>query len=63
VKKRQRDPDRESRIHEEVIVDTNGPEEQAMGWYYFLENKLRFPIQARCIASNVVSPLKKGEIG
>jgi hypothetical protein len=42
-------------------VDTNGLEEQAMGWYYYLEKKLRFPFQARCIASKVVSPLKKGE--
>jgi hypothetical protein len=63
MKKRQQDPDREDRIHKEIIVDTNGPEEQAMGWYYYLENKLRFPFQGRCIASNVVSPLRKGEIG
>ena len=62
MKKRQRNPDREERIHEEIIVDTNGPEEQAMGWYYYLENKLRFPFQTRCIVSNAVSPLKKGEI-
>ncbi len=32
-----------------------------MGWYYYLENKLRFPFQAKCIASKVVSPLRKGE--
>jgi hypothetical protein len=31
VKKRRNDPDREKRIHEEIIVDANGPEEQAMG--------------------------------
>src|SRR5271157_3828747 len=43
-------------------VDAYGPEEQAMGWYYYLENKLRFPFQAKCIASKVVSPLRKGEI-
>jgi Calcium binding len=40
IKKRQSDPDREERIHEEIIVDTNGPEEHAMGWYYYLESKL-----------------------
>jgi hypothetical protein len=61
MKKRQRDPAREKRIHEEIIVDANGPEEQAMGWYYYLENKLRFPFHTRCIVSRVVSPLKKGE--
>jgi hypothetical protein len=38
-----------------------GPDEQAMSWYYYLDNKLRFPFQAKCIASKVVSPLRKGE--
>ena len=32
-----------------------------MGWYYYLENKLRFSFQAKCVASKVVSPLRKGE--
>ncbi len=31
--KSKRDPIREARIHEEIIVDAHGPEEQAMGWY------------------------------
>jgi hypothetical protein len=52
---------REERIRNEAIVDANGPEEQAMGWYYYLENKLRFPFQAKCIAAKVVSPLRKRE--
>jgi calcium binding protein len=52
---------REDRIHNEVIVDANGREEQVMGWYYHLEDKIRFPFQARCIAAKVVSPLRKGE--
>ena len=52
---------REERIHNEIIVDAYGPEEQAMGWYYYLEDKLRFPFSARCITSQVVSPLRKGE--
>ena len=52
---------REERIRNEAIVDANGPEEQAMGWYYYLENKLRFPFPAKCIAAKVVSPLRKGE--
>ena len=59
--KPKRDPIREDRIQNEAIVDTYGPEEQAMGWYYYLEDRLRFPFQARCIAANVVSPLRKGE--
>jgi hypothetical protein len=27
--------DREERIAMEIIVDAYGPEEQAMGWYYY----------------------------
>jgi hypothetical protein len=59
--KPKKDPIREDRIRDEVIVDANGTEEQAMGWYYYLEDKLRFPFQAKCIVSKVVSPLRKGE--
>jgi hypothetical protein len=59
--KPKRDPVREERIHEEIVVDAHGPEEQAMGWYYYLEDKIRFPFQAKCIASKVTSPLRKGE--
>ena len=33
--------DREKRITMEIIVDAYGPEEQAMGWYYYLEEKAR----------------------
>ena len=36
MKKTKRDPIREDRIQDEVIVDAYGPEEQAMGWYYYL---------------------------
>ena len=59
--KPKRDPLREDRIHNEAVVDAYGPEEQAMSWYYYLEDKIRFPFQARCVASKVVSPLRKGE--
>jgi hypothetical protein len=59
--KPKRDPQREDRIHNEVIVDAYSPEEQVMGWYYYLEGKLRFPFQAKCVASKMVSPLTKGE--
>jgi hypothetical protein len=55
-----RDPVREDRIHNEAIVDAR-PEEQAMGWYYYLEGKISFPFRARCLAANAVSPLRKGE--
>jgi Calcium binding len=61
MKKPKKDPVRENRIHNEVIVDANGPEEQIMGWYYYLDDQIQFPFQARCIAAKVVSPLRKGE--
>ena len=55
------DPVREERIRNEAVVDAYGPEEQALGWYYYLENKIRFPFQARCTVTKAVSPLRKGE--
>ena len=61
MKKPKKDHVREDRIHNEAIVDANGPEEQVMGWYYYLDDKIRFPFQAKCIAPKVVSPLRKGE--
>src|ERR1035438_7700048 len=59
--KLKRDQVREDRIHNEAIVDAYGPEEQALGWYYYLENNIKFPFTGRCIAPKVVSPLRKGE--
>ena len=59
--KSKKDPIREERIHNEVVVDAYGAEEQAMGWYYYLEDKIRFPFQAECVVAKVVSPLLKGE--
>jgi len=37
--------DREDRISLEAIVDAYGPEEQAMGWYCYLDDKLTVPFQ------------------
>ena len=61
MKRSRKDPVRDDRIHSEAIVDA-GPEEQALSWYYYLENKIRFPFQVKCLAAKVVSPLRKGEI-
>jgi hypothetical protein len=47
---REKDEIREERIHNEAIVDAYGPEEQAMGWYYYLDDKISFPFEAKCIA-------------
>jgi hypothetical protein len=56
-----KDPKRERRITMEIIVDAYGPEEQAMGWYYYLEEKLQFPFTATCIAERAISSLCKGD--
>ncbi len=59
--KTKKDPKREARIFDEIVVDANGPEEQAMGWYYYLEDKLRFPFTAQCRAERAISPLRNGD--
>ena len=59
IAKHKRDPIREDRIENEVIVDAYGPEEQAMGWYYYLEDKIRFSFQATCIAARRFRPSSK----
>ncbi len=53
--------ERENRISEEIIVDAYGPEEQAMGWYYYLQDTLHFPFPTTCIAERAISPLRKGD--
>ena len=60
MKRPKRDPVREDRIHDEAIVDAI-PDEQTMNLYYYLESKITFPFQARCVAAMDVSPLRKGE--
>jgi hypothetical protein len=56
-----KDEAREHRITFEVVVDAYGPEEQAMGWYYYLEDKLNVPFRARCVEEREVSPLSLGD--
>jgi hypothetical protein len=56
-----RDDERGERITMEIIVDAYGPEEQALGWYYYLDGKLQFPFTARCIARRAISPLQVGD--
>lgn len=56
------DKEREERIEIEIIVDAYDEEERSMGWYYYLEDKMRFPFNARCIKERRTSPLKKGEV-
>jgi hypothetical protein len=55
------DEEREQRITNEVIVDAYGPEEQAMGWYYYLQDRVAFPFTAICDAARQISPLRVGD--
>ena len=56
-----KDPEREHRSAMETIVDANGPEEQAMGWYYYLEDKIHFPVRAKCMIERTTSSLRTGD--
>ncbi len=56
--KPRKDAEREERIEMEIVVDAYGPEERAMGWYSYLEDELRFPFTATCIAERATSPLR-----
>ena len=53
--------DREQRTLMEIIVDAYGGEEQAMGWYYYLDDTLQFPFTANCKSRRQISPLKAGD--
>ncbi|MDA8308887.1 MAG: calcium-binding protein [Deltaproteobacteria bacterium] len=54
--------EREERIEMEIVVDAYNEEERAMGWYYYLENRMRCPLKARCITERRISLLKEGEV-
>lgn len=55
------DEAREERITMEIVVDAYGPEERALGWYYYLEGQLQFPFLTRCIVERASSPLDVGD--
>lgn len=56
---RKQDPEREDRITMEIVVDAYGPEEQALGWYCYLQNNLTFPFTARRDREHGVSSLRQ----
>lgn len=58
---RESDEERDERITNEVIVDAYTTAEQAFGWYYYLERRLRFPFQMGCVEERMGSPLREGE--
>jgi hypothetical protein len=56
-----KDPERENRIHMDIIADANGSDEQVMGWYYYLDDVIDFPFTATCTLKQSTSPLKVGD--
>jgi len=61
MSKERKNESRENRITMEIVVDAYGPGEQAMGWYYYLDDTLYFPFLTRCITKRAISPLKVGD--
>ena len=55
------DNEREERIEMEIVVDAYDMEERAMGWYYYLDDKIVFPFLAECFVTLKRSPLDIGE--
>lgn len=53
---KQHEDERDHRIHYEIIVDAYDDQEVAMSWYYYMEEKLEFPIMAK-----VKLPVKGGK--
>lgn len=56
-----KDKAREHRIEMEIVVDCYNGYERAMGWFYYLDEKLKFPFLTRCIEKRAISPLKIGD--
>jgi hypothetical protein len=57
----EKDEEREERLHLEIIADAYDETEQAMSWYYYLDETLGFPFLARCIKKRAISPLQVGD--
>jgi hypothetical protein len=45
----------------EAVVDAYGSSERAMGWYYYLDGKMKVPFKARCRFTRPISVLKVKE--
>jgi hypothetical protein len=58
---KKKEPAREKRIDMDIVVDCYGDQEQAMGWYYYMEDNLEFPFKATCVRKRDISPLKLKE--
>lgn len=56
------DEAREQRISREVLVDAYTRDEQAIGWYYYLDETMNVPFEARCMEEWAISPLEADEV-
>ncbi len=56
------DKSREDRLAAEILVDTYNEEEQLMGWYRYLENKLHFPFMAKWLTRRSTSEDEEVEV-
>jgi hypothetical protein len=52
---------REQRIAMEAVVDAYDSSERAMGWYYYLRDKMKVPFKAPCRFARRISVLKVKE--
>jgi hypothetical protein len=57
----EKDEGREERIEMEAVVDCYNEDERAMGWYSYLDDRLRFSFKARVTVPRATSPLKLEE--
>jgi hypothetical protein len=46
---KRKNQDREARFDNDIVVDAYNAAERAMGWYYYLEEKLQFPAGQRSV--------------
>jgi Calcium binding len=53
--------DREQRIDYEAVVDAYDEVERAMGWYCYLQDRLKMPFDAICKSNRASSALTLGE--
>jgi hypothetical protein len=60
-RRRSDDDDFDQRVEMEIITDAK-PDELWIGWYYYLDDHLRFPFKARCVAERLTSPLRVGDV-
>ena len=52
---------RENRILFDVVVDAYDESERAMGWYYYLQDKMQMPFPASCSHALPISKLQLGQ--